>query len=59
MLHGFGLQFGRRFGPSGRARLAIFAIDAHLDQFVRLQATVDLFRTASREAVLADAGDGG
>jgi hypothetical protein len=52
------LQAGADIGEQGLAIVALGAIDAHLDQFVGLQAAVDLGQHGFAEAVLADAGDG-
>ena len=57
MLHRGGLQAGAQIGEEGLAIVAFGAIDAHLDQFVGLQAAVDLGQHGFAEAVLADAGD--
>jgi hypothetical protein len=57
MLHGDGLEPGADFREQRIAIIALDAIDAHLDQLVRLQAAVDLGQDGFAEAVLADAGD--
>lgn len=58
MLHGSGLQAGADFGQQRLARFAFGTINTHLDQFVRLEAAVDLGEDGVTQAVLADAGDG-
>jgi len=58
MLYWGGLQPGADFGEQGFALGALGTIDAHLDQFVGLEAAVDLGEDRRAEAVLADAGDG-
>jgi len=58
MLNRRGLQPGADFAEQGFALDAFDAIHAHLDQFVRLEAAVDLGQNGLAEAVLADAGDG-
>jgi hypothetical protein len=49
---------GADFSEQGLAISALDAIDAHLDQLVRLEAAVDFGKDRFAEAVLADAGDG-
>jgi len=58
------MLYRRRFevvADLGKQRLPVVAfdaIDAHLDQIVSLEASVDLGENGLAEAVLADAGDG-
>ncbi len=58
MLNGGGVQPGTDIGEQSLAFFSLDTIDAYLDQFVRLQAAVNLSKDAFAEAVLADAGDG-
>lgn len=58
MLDRRGVQPGADLAEQGLALDALDAVDAHLDQFVRLEAAVDLGEDGFAEAVLADAGDG-
>ena len=57
MLHGGGLQSCTDIHEERSAPPAFGTIDAHLDQFVGLEATVDFGEDGVGEAVLADAGD--
>ena len=52
------IQAGADFGEQGPALVALDAVDAHLDQLVRLEAAVDLGEDGVAEAILADAGNG-
>lgn len=58
MLNRRGVQPGADFAEQGLALGALDVINAHLDQFVRLEAAVDLGEDGLAEAFLADAGDG-
>ncbi len=58
MLNRRGIQAGTDLGEQPRPVVAFDAVDTHLDQFMCLQAAVDLGEDGIAEAVLADAGDG-
>lgn len=58
MLNGRGIQAGADFSEQRVAFVALDAVYAHLDQFVRMQAAVDLGEDGIAEALLADADDG-
>ncbi len=58
MLHGRRFQPGADFGEQGLALGPLGAINAHLDEFMGLEAAVDLGEDGCAETVLADAGDG-
>ena len=58
MLYGGGFQADADCGEQRLALAALDAIDAHLDEFMRLQSAVDLGKDCVAEAFLADAGDG-
>jgi hypothetical protein len=58
MLYRGGFEPRADFGEQGLALGALGAIDAHLDQFMGLEAAVDLGEDGVAEALLADADDG-
>ena len=57
MLNGGGFQAVADCGEQRLALVALDAIDAHLDEFMRLQSAVDLGKDCVAEAFLADAGN--
>jgi hypothetical protein len=52
------IQCGEDFGEQGRAIFTLDAVKSDLDQFVGLEATVDLGQDGRRQALLADGDDG-
>lgn len=58
MLYWSGIQAGADLGMQGLALIALHAIETHLDQFVSLQAAIDLGDDTLAEAILADADYG-
>ena len=58
MLDRGGVEARADFAEQGLAAVSFDAVDAHLDQFMRLEAAFDFGKDGVAETVLADAGDG-